>query len=63
MALYRKGDINAINPLTVFDLSNTVEAFRYFSLQSRMGKVAISITDPKSLIKVLAKLLAQFKFY
>ena len=52
MTLYRKGTITKFEPLKVFDISETTQAFRYFSSRSRMGKIAINLENPGSTIKV-----------
>ncbi|KAI0469310.1 reducing type I polyketide synthase 10 [Xylaria cf. heliscus] len=52
MSLYREGKIVAIEPLRVFDVSETAQAFRYFATRSRIGKVAINLEDGASKIKV-----------
>ncbi|KAL3473119.1 polyketide synthase [Aspergillus californicus] len=52
MALYREGKITPSEPLKVFDISETTQAFRYFSSRSRMGKVAINLEQEDSTIQV-----------
>ncbi|KAL2802548.1 hypothetical protein BJX63DRAFT_440810 [Aspergillus granulosus] len=52
MALYREGKITPIEPVKVFDISETAQAFRYFSSRSRMGKVVINLQDESSEIQV-----------
>ncbi|KAL2824216.1 hypothetical protein BDW59DRAFT_147657 [Aspergillus cavernicola] len=52
MTLYRRGEIPGSQPLKVFDVSETSQAFRYFSNRSRMGKIAISLADGTSEINV-----------
>lgn len=52
MTLYRQGRIAAFEPLKVFDVTQTTEAFRYFSSRSRIGKVAISLENADSTIRV-----------
>ena len=43
MGLYRAGKIRAVEPLRVFDLAETTQAFRAFSSRGRMGKVVINL--------------------
>ena len=52
MALYREEKIMPSEPLKVFDISETTQAFRYFSSRSRMGKVAINLEQEDSTIQV-----------
>lgn len=52
LELYRAGRITAVQPLRVFDISEIVPAIRYFSSNTRMGKVAISLEDAQSQITV-----------
>ena len=52
LEMYRSAQISAIEPLKIFDVSQTTDAFRYFSSKSRMGKVAISLENPESKVKV-----------
>ncbi|KAF6220300.1 hypothetical protein HO133_003432 [Letharia lupina] len=47
------GDIEAIKPLKIFSASEVVQAFRYFALGTRLGKVAISFEDLQTQIQVL----------
>jgi hypothetical protein len=59
MELYRAGEITAIEPMKKFDVSDVVQAFRYFGLSTRVGKVAVSFEKPDSEIqasKVFSKL-------
>jgi len=53
MSLYRSGDIIPIDPLKVFDASEVVQAFRYFALATRVGKIAVSFKNPQSQIPVV----------
>ena len=53
MELVRTGTAKHCSPLEVFGASEIVQAFRHFSLSSRMGKVAVSFEDGKSRLKVL----------
>jgi NAD(P)-dependent dehydrogenase (short-subunit alcohol dehydrogenase family) len=52
MTLYREGRVMPIEPVKVFDISETAQAFRYFSSRSRMGKVVINLEDESSEIQV-----------
>ncbi|KAJ5952075.1 uncharacterized protein N7479_010488 [Penicillium vulpinum] len=52
MTLYREGTITAFEPLSIFDVSETMQAFRYFSSRSRMGKVAINLERGDSVIPI-----------
>ena len=52
MSLYRAGKIAAFEPLKVFDISQTPQAFRHFALRSRIGKVAINFENANSKIRV-----------
>lgn len=61
MSLYREGKITAIDPLKVFDVSETIQAFRYFALSTRLGKIAVSFENPQSQIQVVPiRFRAQF---
>ncbi|EHL02619.1 putative Lovastatin nonaketide synthase [Glarea lozoyensis 74030] len=51
MELYRTGKITAIEPLKTFDVSDVVQAFRYFGLSTRLGKAAVSFENPASEIQ------------
>ena len=53
MSLYRDGSIKAFDPLRIFDASEVSDPFRYFSSKNRMGKIAISFENDKSLVRVL----------
>lgn len=48
--LYREGKITAFEPLKVFPIDEITQAYRYFSTRTRMGKVAISLQQPESII-------------
>ncbi|KIA75504.1 reducing type I polyketide synthase [Aspergillus ustus] len=52
MTLYRRGEIPGAQPLKVFDISEAEQAFRFFANRGRMGKIAISLKDSTSEIKV-----------
>ena len=62
MSLYRAGKIAAFEPLKVFDISQTPQAFRHFALRSRIGKVAINLENATSKIKV-QKLKHETRFH
>ncbi|RDW91779.1 polyketide synthase-nonribosomal peptide synthetase [Coleophoma crateriformis] len=53
MTLYRQKKIRAVEPLKVFDISEITQAYRYFGLGNRMGKVSISLENGESLIPSL----------
>ena len=53
MELIRTGTAEHCSPLQIFGASETVQAFRHFSLGTRMGKVAVSFEDCKSQLKVI----------
>lgn len=57
MELYRGGKITDIRPLKTFDISHITDAYRYFSSRNRMGKVAISVENADSIIKVSGNLV------
>ena len=52
MGLYREGKIKAFDPLRIFEAADISQAFRHFSGQNRMGKIAISFEDDASMVKV-----------
>lgn len=49
--MYRSGEIRLV-PITTFDVSEIAEAYRYFSSKERIGKVVVSLENPKSLLNV-----------
>lgn len=49
--MYRSGDIGLV-PITTFDAAETVQAYRFFSSQDRIGKVVITFESPESVIPV-----------
>ncbi|KAK5996471.1 Highly reducing polyketide synthase srdA [Cladobotryum mycophilum] len=51
MTLYREHKIIALEPLKIFDVAETPEAFRSVSDRSRIGKIAINLENPASTIK------------
>ncbi|KAI9742877.1 MAG: hypothetical protein M1818_003606 [Claussenomyces sp. TS43310] len=58
--LLRGKKIKAITPLKVFPASEIVQAFRYFSLSTRMGKVAVTFEEPSTLHVVPKKHRTRF---
>ena len=52
LSAMREGHMKPVKPLQVFDVSEITQAFRQFSLGSRMGKIAVSFEDRNSLVKV-----------
>lgn len=52
MSLYRQKKIKAVEPLKVFPISEITQAYRYFGLGNRIGKVAVSLEDAESIIPV-----------
>jgi NADP-dependent 3-hydroxy acid dehydrogenase YdfG len=53
MELVRQGYMKPCAPLKVFNASYVADAFKYFALGSRTGKVAVSFEDRSVLIKLL----------
>ncbi|KAK4992377.1 Type I Iterative PKS [Elasticomyces elasticus] len=53
MSLYRQKKIKAVEPLKVFNVSEIANAYRYFGLGNRIGKVAVSLEDLESEIPTL----------
>ena len=53
MELVRAGTAKHCSPLEIFGASDIVQAFRHFSLGTRMGKVAVSFEDCQSRLKVV----------
>ncbi|KAI1658690.1 KR domain-containing protein [Daldinia decipiens] len=51
LEMYRAGEIQPV-PITTFDASDMVQAYRYFSLKDRVGKVVISLENQSSRIPV-----------
>ncbi|KAI0828782.1 polyketide synthase-like protein [Hypoxylon sp. FL0890] len=49
---YRSGHVK-LGPFKVFDVADISQAYRYFSRQDRVGKVVISLENPKSQIQVI----------
>lgn len=52
MGLVRSGAAKHCSPLEIFGASKIVQAFRHFSLGTRMGKVAVSFENGNSRLKV-----------
>lgn len=55
--MFRERVIKAIEPRRVFDISEITQAFRFFAQPSRIGKVAVSMDNPGSMIEVRPKLI------
>lgn len=53
MGLVRSEAAKHCSPLEIFGVSKIVQAFRHFSLGTRMGKVAVSFEDSNSRLKVI----------
>jgi hypothetical protein len=51
MDLYRAGKIKP-GPIATFDVSDIAQAYRYFNNKDRVGKVVISMENPKSVVQV-----------
>ncbi|TVY83962.1 Reducing polyketide synthase DEP5 [Lachnellula suecica] len=54
----RQKAISAVEPLKIFDISEITQAYRYFGLGNRIGKVAISLQNDKSLVQALPRKFA-----
>ncbi|KAH9890251.1 polyketide synthase [Xylariomycetidae sp. FL2044] len=52
LQLYRDGKIEP-PPLSKFDISNIIEAYRFFSKTDRLGKVVISLRQSEGLVPVV----------
>lgn len=50
--MYRAGIIKA-SPIATFDVAEIGQAYRYFGNKDRVGKVVISMENPKSLVQVV----------
>lgn len=57
LEMYRSGEIRPV-PITTFDISEIAEAYRYFSSKERIGKVALSLEDPNSILTVSFGIIA-----
>ena len=53
MDLIRAGKAEPCSPLKLFDASEITQAFRHFSLGTRIGKVSVSFENEKTLLKVV----------
>jgi len=51
--MYRAGKIKA-SPIATFDVAQIGQAYRYFNNKDRIGKVVISMENPKSKVPVVA---------
>ncbi|TAQ88229.1 hypothetical protein B7494_g3462 [Chlorociboria aeruginascens] len=58
--LLREGKVKVISPLKVFPASEIIQAFRYFSQSSRMGKVAVSFEQAATIPVVPSKFRSSF---
>ncbi|KAL9120671.1 MAG: hypothetical protein Q9187_002770 [Circinaria calcarea] len=52
MTLYRYGTITPIEPLQTFDVSELSKALHQVSSEERVGKVAVTVENPTSLLQV-----------
>ncbi|KAF4945210.1 hypothetical protein FGADI_12109, partial [Fusarium gaditjirri] len=55
LSLFRDGCITAVNPIQVFDIANVSKAYRQFSSSNRIGKIAVSLKNGKSLVQAQAR--------
>ncbi|KAB8208925.1 hypothetical protein BDV34DRAFT_189747 [Aspergillus parasiticus] len=53
ISLLRSGDIHPIEPLSVFNVSDIVQAFNHFNNAKRMGKIVISFEDQTQMVPVV----------
>ncbi|KAE8163750.1 hypothetical protein BDV40DRAFT_299096 [Aspergillus tamarii] len=53
ISLLRSGDIQPIEPLSVFNVSDIVPAFNHFNNAKRMGKIVISFEDQTQMVPVV----------
>lgn len=51
LGLYRAGHIKPV-PIRTFDCGDVGQAYRYFSARERIGKVVVSLENPKTLVSV-----------
>ncbi|KAI0396107.1 polyketide synthase [Xylariaceae sp. FL0594] len=51
LELYRTEQIRPA-PVAIFDVSDIVKAYRYFSLKDRLGKIVVSLEQPETSISV-----------
>ncbi|KAK8070927.1 putative polyketide synthase [Apiospora hydei] len=52
LELYRAGKVKA-PPIATFDVSDIAQAYRYFNNKDRVGKVVVSMENPKSRVPVV----------
>ncbi|KAI1123016.1 polyketide synthase-like protein [Nemania abortiva] len=52
LMLNREGKIRPI-PITVFNVENVSEAYRFFSTRDRIGKIVVSLENPNSLVSIV----------
>ncbi|KAK8024082.1 polyketide synthase [Apiospora rasikravindrae] len=53
LELYRAGKVKA-PPIATFDVSDIAQAYRYFNNKDRVGKVVVSMENPKSRVPVVS---------
>jgi NADP-dependent 3-hydroxy acid dehydrogenase YdfG len=53
LAFARSGNAQGAVPTKVFDVSQIVQAFKYFALGTRIGKVVVSMEDPSSVVSIV----------
>jgi NADPH:quinone reductase-like Zn-dependent oxidoreductase len=53
MEMFRSKKLKPIHPLKVFDVSDIGQAYRYLSLRTRIGKIAVSMQNPESQIDLV----------
>ena len=53
MTLLRSGEVQPVQPMSVFDVSNLKSAFNYFNNSKRMGKIVISFENQAQMIPVV----------
>ncbi|KAI1116262.1 polyketide synthase [Nemania sp. NC0429] len=51
LELYRSGKVAAA-PTTIFDVADIGQAYRYFSIRDRVGKIVVSLENPASSVPV-----------
>ena len=51
LELYRAGAVKPV-PIKTFDVSEITSAYRQFSQKNRVGKIVISMENPRSIVKV-----------
>lgn len=55
MTLHRCGSITPIGPLQTFDVSELSKALHQVASEERVGKVAVTLGNPASLLQVCYK--------